>query len=108
VYGEDVLVNVWVSGENKSRWWSGIIVGAEQASGGKYYDVLLAYWDQDYPMRFIEKDVRPAKAKDRSEPKEQAQPDHQEQGSGEVLRRLCVMCEKWYARIRQGYSCRLF
>jgi hypothetical protein len=76
VYGENVLVNVWVSGENKSRWWPGIIVGAEQTNGGKHYDVLLAYWDQDCPMGFIDKDVRPAKAKDRSEPKEWAQPEH--------------------------------
>jgi hypothetical protein len=76
VYGEDVLVNVWVSGENKSRWWPGIIVGTEQTSGGKYYDVLLAYWDQDYPMSFEEKYVRPATAKDCSEPKKWAQPDH--------------------------------
>jgi hypothetical protein len=68
VYGEDVLVNVWVSGENKSRWWPGIIVGAEQTSDRKFYDALLAYWDQDCPMRFVEQDVRPAKVNERSEP----------------------------------------
>jgi hypothetical protein len=70
VYGEDVLVHVWVIGANKSRWWPGIIVGTEQTSDGKRYDVLLAYWDQGYPMSFEEKYVRLATANDRSELKE--------------------------------------